>query len=127
MGAVLTLAHEVKVAGARELGERGRTPGQFQALRVLARCPGSTQQRLAEDLGVTKGNVSQLLARLETDGLVAREADGAAYVLRLTPAGERQLAELEPAHQAFMTAWCAPLSDAELGQLERLLARLRRC
>lgn len=121
------LVHQIGTAGARELARRGRTPAQFQALWMVARHPGCTQQRLADALGVTKGNVSQLLVRLEEDGLVRREADGAAYVLRLTPAGERLTDELVPAHHAFLEQWFSGLDPAELAELERLLHRVRSC
>ncbi len=118
------LVHRIGTDGARELARRGRTPAQFQALWMLARHPGCTQQRLADALGVTKGNVSQLLAKLEVDGLVRREADGAAYVLRLTAAGERLTGELVPAHDAFLGRWLGRLSEPELAELERLLRRI---
>jgi DNA-binding MarR family transcriptional regulator len=120
------LVHRIGTDGARELARRGRTPAQFQALWMLARHPGCTQQRLADALGVTKGNVSQLLARLETDGLVCREADGAAYVVRLTPAGEGLTDELVPAHDVFLDHWFGDLDESELAELERLLRRVRR-
>lgn len=120
------LVHRIGTDGARELARVGRTPAQFHALRTIAGHPGCSQQRLAEALGVTKGNVSQLLGRLEDDGLVRREADGAAYVLRLTPAGEGVLGELGPAHDAFLDDCFAALSAQELNELERLLERVRR-
>lgn len=122
---LVALVHEIGTAGARELAQHGRTPAQFRTLWMLARHPGCTQQRVAEELGVTKGNVSQLLARLEEDGLVRREADGAAYVLRLTPAGERLTDELVPAHHAFLERWFSRLGAAELAQLERLVRTVR--
>ena len=121
---MVSLVHTVGTAGARELAARGRTPAQFQALRTLSRHPGCSQQQLAESLGVTKGNVSQLLARLEADDLVRREPDGAAYVLRLTPAAERLTAELVPAHDAFLEQWFAALAPAQRRELERLLERV---
>lgn len=120
------LVHRMGTDGARELARRGRTPAQFQALWMVARHPGCTQQRLADALGVTKGNVSQLLSRLETDGLIRREADGAAYVLRLTAAGEQLTGELVPAHDAFLDRWFGDLGGPELAELERLLRRVRR-
>lgn len=120
------LAHRIGTDGARELAQRGRTPAQFHALRTIGHHPGCSQQRLAEALGVTKGNISQLLARLEADDLVRREADGAAYVLRLTPTGERLIGELGPAHDAYLDQWFAGLAAAELVELERLLGCVRR-
>ena len=121
-----SLVHRIGTDGARELTRLGRTPAQFQALWMVASHPGCSQQRLAEALGVTKGNVSQLLARMETDGLVRREADGAAYVLRLTAVGEQLTAELGAAHDAFLERWFGELSDPELAELEGLLRRVRR-
>ena len=115
----------VEVA-ARELREEGLTPAQYQLLVALAGRPDVQQQELGAMLAVTKGNVSMLVARLESAGLVARTPSGAANLLRLTPEGEATVARLRPRHAAFLAERFADLSDADLAELGRLLDVLER-
>src|SRR5512138_2056451 len=49
---------------------------QFDVLAKVGAASGMTQQELANALLVTKGNISQLLARMEHDGLIARRQEG---------------------------------------------------
>jgi DNA-binding MarR family transcriptional regulator len=83
-----------------------------------------TQQVLVDQLGVTRGNVSQLLSKLEAEGLVLRSPQGSAKVLRLTESGEAMVAELLPEHDHFIAECFSALSEAEQQQLVTLLSRL---
>ncbi|HEY8492104.1 MAG TPA: MarR family transcriptional regulator, partial [Dehalococcoidia bacterium] len=60
---------------------------QFDLLAHVGAAEGLTQQELADRLLVTKGNVCQLLEKLERRGLVVRRPEGRANRLFLTPAG----------------------------------------
>jgi hypothetical protein len=58
-------------------GKRGRAPWRSLAVvRLLIRRPGATQVALAEAAGVSQPRVSQVLAPLVEQGLVARSATG---------------------------------------------------
>src|SRR5208337_98349 len=81
------------------VGERLRLIGisvpQCDVLTTLTEAEGVSQQELAKRLYVTKGNISGLLDRLETAGLVERRSaafDRRQYEIYLTPAG-REAAE----------------------------------
>lgn len=122
--ALVRAVHAVSQEGARELRGHGLTPAQYQLLVAVGDAPGCRQQDLGESLGVTKGNVSMLVTRLEDAGLVARVPDGAAYALHLTTAGSRTVARLRPEHGRFLARRFAALDDGELAQLGRLAAKL---
>lgn len=123
-GELVRVVHAISADGARELREHGLTPAQYQVLVAISADPDRTQQQLAEQLGVTKGNVSMLVSRLEQEGLLDRLPAGAAHSLRLTEAGKRRVAELRPRHARFLAERFARLDDGELATLGRLLAAL---
>jgi DNA-binding MarR family transcriptional regulator len=78
---------------ARLMQANGVTVSEWVALRRLYSTGVVAPMTLIETLGMTKGAVSKILARLEEKGLVAREhaeADRRAQRIALTPAG-RQL------------------------------------
>lgn len=103
---------------------------QFRALLFLDRHPEASLSALAEHLGVSRPTASVLVERLVQRGLVARETDPAERrraMLRLTPAGQRQLAEARQHTLARLAERLAGLGDAELACLLeglRLLQRL---
>ena len=125
-GHLVRAVHAVSQAGARALREHGLTPAQYQVLRHVSARADVQQRELGDLLGVTKGNVSMLVSRLEGDGLLARTPAGAAYCLRLTEPGTALLARIRPEHAAFLVERFAGLDDAELAELDRLLAALDR-
>src|SRR6185295_5942327 len=84
---------------------------QFDVLAQIGAAEGITQQELAESLFVTKGNISQLLDRMERLELVRRCQEGRANTLFLTNQGRRLFAELVPAQEALIARLFAPLSQ----------------
>ncbi len=69
-GDLLRVVHGISQDGARELRRHGLTPAQYRLLLAVGATPGCRQHELGDLLGVTKGNVSMLVSRLERDGLV---------------------------------------------------------
>jgi DNA-binding MarR family transcriptional regulator len=94
---------------------------QFDVIAQLGRSVGITQQELANRLLVTKGNVSQLLGKMEERGLIARCPEGRANVLSLTAEGQRLFATVVPAHEARIVARFGALAPDERRALLRLL------
>jgi DNA-binding MarR family transcriptional regulator len=123
---LIRVAQRVARSGSEQLRAHGLTPAQFQLLRRIAQQPDQTQQALVEHLDVTRGNVSQLVDKLEEEGLVARVQQGNTNLLRLTEAGSRLVATLRPAHDQFITGQFSVLSRDEQQQLVRLLTKLDR-
>lgn len=123
-GQLNRISQKIARAGTERLRPHGLTPAQFGMLRRIAKKPDQTQQDLVEQAGVTRGNVSQLLAKLEGDGLIARVPHANSNLLRLTPTGRRRLERLLPEHDAFIAEQFAGLSTDEYDQLLNLLNKV---
>ena len=102
------------------------TTAQFDVLTQLGAHEGITQQELADRLLVTKGNVSQLLAKMERRGLVRRHQSGRSLALFLTAEGRRLQREALPAQEAMIAARFSTLSADDGRALLALLRRLDR-
>ena len=112
--------HLSAIAFARQ----GLSVAQFDVLTQLGTTEGITQQALADRLLVTKGNISQLLAKMERRDLIVRRQEGRANALFLTPAGRELFAAVVPAQEARIAARFAALSPTERRALLRLLRTL---
>jgi DNA-binding MarR family transcriptional regulator len=97
---------------------------QFDVLAQVGARRGITQQELADALLVTKGNISQLLRKMEQDGLIARRQEGRTNCLTLTPKGQALYERVVPQQEAQIAALLAPLSADEQRELLRLLSKL---
>lgn len=99
---------------------------QFDTLAHVGAAEGITQQELAESLLVTKGNVCQMLDRLERRGLLFRRPEGRANRLFLTQEGRRLFDDAVPPHEELVAAQFSALSPEERVDLMRLLGDLDR-
>jgi DNA-binding MarR family transcriptional regulator len=122
----------------RELDARLRerhdlTLNAFDVLHVLANAPERRlrQASIAGGTMFTHSAITQLTARLEAEGLVAREPDpedGRGTWTALTPAGVRRFTAAKRTQVAFVEARLGPLEPAErralVGALGRVAARL---
>lgn len=111
-------------AAAEDVQGHHLTPARFHCLARIGGAEGLNQQELAESLAVTKGNVCQLLDRLEAEALVVRRQQGRANLLYLTSQGRRLFAEVVPAHEAFMARQFESLTAGEQRELLRCLRKL---
>lgn len=107
--------------------EFGITLPVFDVLAQLDRAPrGLSMSGLSARLMVTNGNVTGLVDRLITRGLVARRADPKdqrVQVVRLTRKGRALFGRMTPAHHAWIGEMMGGLKT---GELKRLYASLRR-
>ena len=108
--------------------EFGTTLARFDVLAEIARPPlEPTMSELSQRLLVTKGNITDVIGRLESEQLVARRRDPEdARVSRvhLTPKGRKLVDAMIPAHTAMLAELRAFDRD-RLEQLDALLAHLR--
>jgi DNA-binding MarR family transcriptional regulator len=106
-------AHELSVA-------------QFDVLAQVGAREGLTQKELAAALLVTKGNVCQLLDKMEARGLVERRParTGRGNHLYLTGEGRRLSSTAVPAQEDLIADRFTALSTAEHQQLLTLLRKL---
>ena len=88
---------------------------------------GLTQKQLSEQLLVVKSNVTALLKKLESRGLVQRKIDShdsRNKRLSLTKAGEQLLQRSFALQNTVVEAMMSVMSDAELDQLDALMGRV---
>lgn len=113
-------------AGEAQLRGWGLNMGQFDVLAHVGASEGLSQGELAESLLVTKGNVTQLLAKMESRGLIARRSEGRTKRIFLTGEGRRLYEEVVPAHEGFIAGRFEALGEEERGALHELLRKLDR-
>jgi len=110
-------------ASARLFRRYGLGVGQFDVLARVGAGEGITQQALADSLLVTKGNVAQLLDRMERGGLIVRRAEGRTKRIHLTKEGRRLFGEVVPAQEDHIHE---KISQALSPEEQRLLLDLLR-
>lgn len=102
---------------------------RFDLMAQLARHPeGLKMGELSQLMMVTGGNVTGITDQLERDGFVERLSspnDRRAYVVRLTPAGERTFAEMAVQHEDWINGLMGGLTLEEQHQLYTLLGKLK--
>lgn len=115
---------KVDQASADHLRHWDLSVAQFDVLAHVGASEGLTQQELADALLVTKGNVCQLLNRMERDGLIDRVAEGRTNHIFLTCKGRGIFNAAVPAHEQLIVQLFGALSTEEqvalLGTLRTL-------
>lgn len=113
-----------------DLRRQNLTSAQFNVLLVLrkAGAEGLLMGEIGQQLVVTKSNVTGLVDRLESQGLVGRaeHRDRRATVVRLTPAGGELLDRAIPRHAELLGDLTECLTLKEKQTLIQLLTKLRR-
>ena len=125
---LIRLEARMQVAITERLREIGLSVPQCDVLTTLTEQEGVSQQVLARRLYVTKGNISGLLDRLETAGLVERrstEADRRQYEIHLTPAGRIAAEKAICLQRAYIGSTFGRMDQSDLSDLERLLVVVR--
>lgn len=103
------------------------TPVQYGLLTALAERGILDQVSLAEELGIDRSNVAEVLSRLETRGLVTRAAnprDRRAKLASLTPAGRDLVEGMFTAMQHAQERLLAPLPAPERAAFMAALVKL---
>jgi DNA-binding MarR family transcriptional regulator len=114
-----------------ELEEQVAIPlSWFEVLAQLHWAPDECGRmgELADNLLLSRGGVTRLIARMEDAGLVRRETpatDRRATFAHLTDAGREAFARALPAHIGNMhSLFHAPLSDQDLADLSRIMGKV---
>ena len=98
-----------------------------RVLSLLDETEGISQQRLALILGVRPQSLSELLGKLEKDGLLQRSRnpdDRRETLVSLTPAGKERAAVFEEERRRSVEAFFRPLTEEEKETLSALLDKL---
>lgn len=112
---------------ARAMAGLDVTPGQVGVLQVIAANPGLSQTALGRAIGIDRSTVVAVIDRLERRGLVVRALspnDRRSHALRLSPAGEKALGEIDRRVRAHERRIARALSASEREQLIRLLTKI---
>ncbi len=115
---------KVDRVATESLRYRQLSPAQVDVLAKVGSSEGISQQELANALLVTKGNVCQLLDKMEGTGMLERRPDGRVNRLFLTDQGRRVHDEIVPRHDAMLAERFNSLSERDQRELLRLLRRL---
>jgi DNA-binding MarR family transcriptional regulator len=111
-------------ASTEQLRCRQISPAQLDVLARVGSDEGISQQRLADALLVTKGNICQLLDKMQASDLLERRPEGRINRLFLTEKGRQIYAEVVPAHDALIVGLLGTLQADEQRTLLRLLRKL---
>jgi DNA-binding MarR family transcriptional regulator len=126
--AVLHAAHAVEGVVEERLSAIGLSGAKVAALTALAEAGESMPlSQLAERLSCVKSNITQLVDRLEADGLVERQADPRDRRTRLaalTAAGRKAAREGTRVLEAAEREVLGRLTGAEARQLHDLLGKI---
>ncbi len=124
----LLKAHGLLLREVRRLVPADLTLPQFDVLAQLDRRPeGMTPKELTRALLVTAGNVTGIVERLATRGLVSREpvpGDRRTMRIVLTREGRRAMASALPRHRLDLARLLAPVPPSELVALREALGAL---
>src|SRR5215204_4052199 len=123
---LMRVYQKVDRASAEQLRGWGFSVAQFDVLAHVGASEGMTQQELADSLLVTKGNVCQLVDKLEDRGLISRRHEGRSNLLFLTDEGRRLFERIVPAHEAVIAERFSVLTEREQTQLYELLRKFDR-
>ena len=106
----------------------GVTLPRFDVMAALARKKaGMTMTELSRFLMVSNGNVTGIIDRLVSEGMVVRSrhaGDRRATFVRLTPKGQQQFAIMAKAHEGWINEILAGFGSVETENLIALLSAL---
>ena len=103
------------------------TPVQYSMMTAIAEQPGLEQARLAQEVGVDRATLANVVARLESRGLLRRtttNADRRLKRIMLTAKGKRLLEQMTDAAQRAHARTVEILSASEREDFLHVLARL---
>lgn len=111
----------------QETEATGITPVQYAALQTVANAPGIDQRTLARTIGFDTSTIAGVIDRLQSRGLMQRNAsptDRRVRLLTLTDDGRRLLAETLPGMQRAQARMLAPLPAGDRAEFMRMLRTL---
>lgn len=108
--------------------EYGMSEGKFCAMVVMHQYKeGISPSALAGRVGVTRATISNMLQRLERDGMVllrAADGDGRCKMAQLTDKGRALMQEVLPPHYLRVSQLMSRLSESEQREIIYLLQKL---
>jgi DNA-binding MarR family transcriptional regulator len=128
LAALLQVAHSIEGSLERSVEPCGLSLAKMGALQILSDADAPVPLgQLACRLCCVKSNVTQLIDRLEAEGLVRRipdPADRRSVLALVTESGRERLEEARLARERAEAALLAGLDDAEITRLTALFQRV---
>lgn len=121
---LIRIMQKVSRAATEPMQKANLSGPQLDVLATVNAAEGLTQQELADQLHVTKGNVTQLIDKLEKKGLLKRQKEGRISKVFLTTKGTDLVTRLLPDHDRFIVEQFAGLNTDEQQQLLGLLKKI---
>ncbi|PEB40968.1 MarR family winged helix-turn-helix transcriptional regulator [Bacillus pseudomycoides] len=109
----------------QHLKEWSLSAAQFDVLAQIGGHDRLTQQELGRKLFVTKGNITQLLNKMEQLDWIKREQEGTTKYLSLTEKGRVLYEDVVPSQETFQAERFDKLNRNEQKQLLELLRKLQ--
>ena len=110
----------------QHLSKWGMKTGQFDIISHIKPNERVTQSQLASRLVVTESNITQIIKKLEDNGLIQREREWKNKYISLTQEGTKLRNEVVSEQEYFQAQQFDKLSDEELNQLINLLKKIER-
>ncbi|MCO7176201.1 MarR family winged helix-turn-helix transcriptional regulator [Sporolactobacillus kofuensis] len=108
------------------LKEWNFTISQFELIVKVGENEHISQKELAEKMFFTKGNITQLIIKMEKEGYISREQNWKTKYIKLTDKGEAIFEQVLPKQRQFFLQQFKGLSIKEQKQLIRLLTKLNK-
>ncbi|TGA97065.1 MarR family transcriptional regulator [Sporolactobacillus shoreae] len=102
----------------------GLTVAQYEVLKRIAEQERISQKDLAEKLFVSKGNVTQLITKMENLGYIHRDQEWKTKYLSLTEKGLTLYKNLLPEEESYFTLRFEGLTKKEQKELVKLLQKI---
>lgn len=121
---LMRVFHKIERVTSEQVREHGLSLSRFDLINQIGASEGRTQQKLADSLLVTKGNIPQLLDPLEREGFVQRRKCGRSNQIFLTDAGHALRDCVVGPHEDLIAQQMSALTPEEQNTLLTLLRKL---
>lgn len=127
-GYLIRRLHQIHVSMfLEECAEHNLTPLQFAVLTVLRGKQALDQVTIANQIGVDRNTVADVIRRLDKNGLLERPSsvhDKRAKLARITPAGLDVVLKMQPQMVKAQRRLVDPLSEEEYQVFMRLMDKI---
>ncbi len=126
---LLRLGSELHRLGDKITWEYGLNQQQFVVLSEIVQRGPINQKQLVGGLVIEKSNLSKIVKKLATLGLIkisSSPEDGRATLLSVTGKGKTIWEACMKDFDEWQIRWASPLSDQEMAQTIKVLERLKR-
>ncbi len=125
---LLKLGSDLHRLGDKITGEYGLNQQQFVVLSEIVNRGPINQTQLVGGLVIEKSNLSKIVKKLRTMGLIESSSspdDGRATLLSVTKKGKTVWEDCMERFNGWQASWASPLSDGEMAQITKVLERLK--